>query len=62
MSFNLPPRYVLFFIPETSTYALWDRLNPPPMRKIHPEDIICYCDSYERANEVFTALTEMDLI
>lgn len=59
---KIPPRYLIYFIPETSRYAMYDTHDPLPMRKIFEEDIICYCNSYEKADMVYEALTEMDLI
>lgn len=60
---NLDIRYLIYFSPETSTYYLWDRAHEPaPMRRIYPEDVVCYCETGQRAHEVFDALTDQGLI
>ncbi len=56
------PQYIVFFIPETSFYSLYDRFDRPPMRKIHEEEIICRCDDLTKAQLVCDALNEQGLI
>jgi len=51
-------QYVIFFITETSIYSFYDRFDHPPMRRIHPEELICQSDSYENALMIVNALNE----
>jgi len=55
-------QYVVFFIPESSLYAFYDRFDRPPMRRIQPEEIKCNCNDYEDAQMIVDALNDQGLV
>jgi hypothetical protein len=55
-------QFIVYFISQSSRYAYCDRYEPPPMRRIQPEEIVCYCTTFDNTSMIVDALNDIGLI